>query len=219
MYDLKSILLPSEIKYRFGRIAGAKDKWLIQIPYLITNTKEDKPIQWINYGEYTESTDSMLLSEDITKFECTELPSEHEIKQEFIRFRELCPIYTVGQELHGSLFINSDKEEEQLHLKEKRSEVFDKLLIGISILLYGETIGINYAGRCIKWLRSTDFYDIPASSEYRDSTPGGLLKYKLKVVNKMIELMYLPAFSMVNMHKAMLTAMVPDWDKIIQCKQ
>lgn len=215
MFDFNSILLPSAFKFKFDRVAGTKDKWLIKISSLITIPNADNgAMQWINYGEYTESTDGMLLSEDITKSDCTVLPTEHEVKREFIRFRELCPVYTVGQELHSSLFINSDKEEEQLHLKEKRSEVFDKLLTGISILLYGELNGIDYAKRCIKWLRSTDFYYAPASTKYHDSEPGGLLKHTLKVVNKMLELLHLPSYSNVDMPKAILTALVHDWCKI-----
>ncbi len=213
MFDFNSILLPSALKYRFDRVAGTKDKWLIKIPSLITSPNGDNgAIQWINYGEYTESTDSMLLSEGINN--CTELPSEHEVKQEFMRFRELCPVYIVGQELHRSLFVNSDTEKEQLHLKEKRSEVFDKLLTGISILLYGDLNGIDYAKRCIKWLRGTDFYDAPASTKYHDSEPGGLLKHTLKVVNKMLELLKLSFYSNVDMPKAILTALVHDWCKI-----
>lgn len=217
MFDFKSTLLPSELKYRFSRIAGTKDKWLIQIPSLSTSTNGDNEfIEWIHYGEYIESTDRMSLAEDINKFDCTELPSEYEVKQEFIRFRELCPIYTAGQEIDSSLLIYSDNSEE---LKQRRNEVFDKLLTGISILLYGETTGINYAKRCIKCLRNTNFYDLQAPTEYRNSKPGDLLRHTLGVVNEMIKLTYLPAFNTVNIPKIMLNAMVPDWNKIIQCKQ
>ena len=68
---------------------------------------------------------------------------------------------------------------------------------------------------CIDWLRSTDFYTCPASTQYHESFPGGLCYHTLKVVNAIRDIIQLDAFAQsVSIHSAVLCALVHDWCKI-----
>lgn len=65
-----------------------------------------------------------------------------------------------------------------------------------------------------EWLRSTDFFVAPASTQYHDSEVGGLLKHSLRVYNNIIELMKVDKFSNADLASATLVALVHDWCKI-----
>lgn len=67
---------------------------------------------------------------------------------------------------------------------------------------------------CVTWLRSTDFYDAPASTVYHDSTVGGLVKHSLNVVDKISELVWIDSFRDVDIADAILVGLVHDWCKI-----
>lgn len=101
---------------------------------------------------------------------------------------------------------------------EELTEIYEELLIGAYILTHHTKIlpGNKYPFvPMIDWLRTTDFYTAPASSQYHDSFPGGLLVHSLKVYNKMIELISnVPSFSKVNVAEATIVALVHDWCKI-----
>lgn len=68
--------------------------------------------------------------------------------------------------------------------------------------------------QCIDWLRSTDFYQAPASTRYHDSVPGGLLAHTLKVYYNLVDLFSVSKFEDVNIGSAVLVALVHDWCKI-----
>ena len=69
--------------------------------------------------------------------------------------------------------------------------------------------------RCLEWLRSTDFYTCPASTQYHDSCPSGLLVHTLRVCNRTLELLDCSAFkNIVNVEDAIFVALVHDWCKI-----
>lgn len=68
--------------------------------------------------------------------------------------------------------------------------------------------------KCLEWLRTTDFYQAPASSIYHESHHGGLLKHTLEVVNQIGYLHQVPKFQKVNIEDAVLVALVHDWCKI-----
>ena len=70
------------------------------------------------------------------------------------------------------------------------------------------------ASRCIDWLRSTDFYNAPASTQYHDSCPAGLLRHSIRVFNHGVRLMNDKAFSSVTSDSIGLVALVHDWCKI-----
>lgn len=69
--------------------------------------------------------------------------------------------------------------------------------------------------RCLDWLRSTDFYTCPASTQYHDSHPAGLLKHSLNVSDRALELCECSVFSpYVAVENAVFAALVHDWCKI-----
>ena len=68
--------------------------------------------------------------------------------------------------------------------------------------------------RMLNWLRSTDFYDAPASTRYHESYKHGLLAHTLNVYNNMCDLWKLDKFHDVDIYSAALVALVHDWCKI-----
>lgn len=70
--------------------------------------------------------------------------------------------------------------------------------------------GINI----VQWLRTTDFYSAPASTQFHEAYAGGLVHHTLKVVAEIIELCKLPKFASVDITSAVLAALCHDWCKI-----
>ena len=69
--------------------------------------------------------------------------------------------------------------------------------------------------KCLNWLRSTDFYSAPASTQYHDSYPSGLLIHSLNVAVRAIQLLQSSAFSaLVQPEDAVFVSLVHDWCKI-----
>lgn len=73
---------------------------------------------------------------------------------------------------------------------------------------------LSYIQNCIDWVRSTDFYDAPASTRFHESFPHGLLYHTLKVYNEVIDFLSLPKFQSVSLSSATLVALCHDWCKI-----
>lgn len=68
--------------------------------------------------------------------------------------------------------------------------------------------------RCLEWLRRTDFYTCPASTQYHDSCSSGLLAHSLKVVYRILDLISAKSFVKVDVEDAVFSALVHDWCKI-----
>jgi len=66
----------------------------------------------------------------------------------------------------------------------------------------------------IEWLRTTDFYTAPASTQFHESYPGGLLVHTLQVYNQMCDLIQCNQFKNVNIASATLATLCHDWCKI-----
>ncbi len=66
----------------------------------------------------------------------------------------------------------------------------------------------------LDWLRSTDFYNAPASTIYHDAEIGGLLSHTLRVVYNIQNLSILDKFKGSAIHRAVLVALCHDWCKI-----
>lgn len=104
------------------------------------------------------------------------------------------------------------------------SDVFDIMLLAVCLSdafnKYGvgraDEVGMKQYTKATDWLRSTDFYDAPASTKYHGSYEHGLLVHTLDVVEQAIDLLNLPKFETVNMFSAMKCALVHDWCKINQ---
>ena len=69
--------------------------------------------------------------------------------------------------------------------------------------------------KCLEWIRTTDFYTCPASTQYHDSFHSGLLLHTLKVVSKCRELLKADTFGLnVSLAKAVRACLMHDWCKI-----
>ena len=70
------------------------------------------------------------------------------------------------------------------------------------------------ANAVIGWLNETDFYNAPASTQFHEAYPHGLLSHSLRVYNEMCDLIKIPKFSSVDVQSAALVCLVHDWCKI-----
>lgn len=97
-------------------------------------------------------------------------------------------------------------------------DMYEELLIGAYIMKNpAEKIYIGQSGKyaqMIDWLRTTDFYTAPASTQYHESFIGGLIIHSLKVYNEAMWLRKLPKFKNVPVESAAFVALVHDWCKI-----
>lgn len=101
---------------------------------------------------------------------------------------------------------------------EELIEAYEEILVGCYILNHPKeaiTDGENTRyGAMLDWLRSTDFYTAPASTQYHESFPGGLLVHSLNVYNEAVLLHEAPQFKHVNITTISYCALVHDWCKI-----
>lgn len=152
-------------------------------------------------GEYFDKVNVVHLQSGDNSF-------DDAIKRDFEKFKTR-PEYAVGHYVEDLVSMSL----------EAKVTMFETLLVGIEFLRSAES-GHNpddsYARveNCLNWLRQTDFYRAPASTQYHESYAGGLLHHSLCVYNRCIELMKSPAFSNVNCTSAALVALVHDWCKI-----
>lgn len=91
--------------------------------------------------------------------------------------------------------------------------MYEELLIG-AFLLQKEDMDTTGYEHTIDWLRTTDFYRAPASTQYHESFPGGLLVHSLNVYNKMLYLRVSEPFRNVDLAQATIVALTHDWCKI-----
>lgn len=97
---------------------------------------------------------------------------------------------------------------------------YEKLLIGCAFIKASKDFRFNpddcwkKIHKCLEWLRSTDFFTCPASTQYHESFPSGLLYHTIQVVNRTVQLMKSEPFSSVEVAGAILVALVHDWCKI-----
>lgn len=103
------------------------------------------------------------------------------------------------------------------------TQIYDNLLLGsMLITAFKRSNGADYESRmqsqvskCLEWLHTTDFYTCPASTQYHDSNPSGLLIHSLNVCREAIKLLESSAFQhKVNVEDAVFTSLVHDWCKI-----
>lgn len=95
-------------------------------------------------------------------------------------------------------------------------DVYEELLVGAYILNSNMTVELIKPNIQIvlNWLRSTDFYAAPASTQYHEAFPGGLLIHSLRVYNQMVDLHKVEAFKSTSIVEATIGALVHDWCKI-----
>lgn len=151
--------------------------------------------------ENCEGVDMLLSSELLTEEEGTAILAE------FSSFKTR-PEYFVGMKINVSEIS-----------AETAVELYETMLVGIMFIRahrggVDPDTSYNRFKTCLDWLRTTDMYTAPASTQYHESFPSGLLFHTLKVYSRIIELMELSAFKSVSYDSATLVALVHDWCKI-----
>lgn len=100
------------------------------------------------------------------------------------------------------------------------TEAYEILLVGsvfireFRVLKHNPDNCINRLNKCLNWLRTTDFYTCPASTQYHDSFPGGLLEHSLNVAERATDLLKCESFEKVPLDEAIFVSLVHDWCKI-----
>lgn len=103
---------------------------------------------------------------------------------------------------------------------EQAIDIYETLLAGITFIRAYESnhdpdnAFKKFNVTCLEWLRTTDMYTAPASTQYHESFHGGLLYHTLNVYNKAIELKGIKTFETIEIHSAALAALTHDWCKI-----
>ncbi len=95
---------------------------------------------------------------------------------------------------------------------------YEEVLIGCYILNHPheevKSDGSNGFAKMLDWLRTTDCYTCPASTQYHESFPGGLLIHSINVYNEALLLQKSAQFHSVNITTLSYVALVHDWCKI-----
>ena len=209
MFDLTNITSQKGAKIRFTR--KSSNLWEVKV-FGTKHGEGDICQDYMLWGRYDEATDACIPFPCLDNWTGVDV-SDEDIKAAFETFSLECPESIVGDLIPTHMLSEQSSIDDNIY-------VFEKLLVGASMLAYGEDTGIKYATRCINWLRSTDFYNAPASTRYHDAYVGGLLTHTLKVVNNVVQLMKLPQFALnVNIAEATLAALAHDWCKIDRYEQ
>lgn len=198
MYNL-DVISKGEFRFWFKR-RGMSCVW--DVFEMTKNINDADAVPLTTYYEESDLIDDFE-TEDSNIFD--------EIRKEFNMFREQRPEYCVGIPIDVRLISDCECSDELL---EERQYVFEKLLTAVIAMQETGDRGIDYARRCINWLRNGDFYTAPASTRFHEAEPGGLLKHTLKVVNAIYQISVVESFSEVKLHEAVLVALAHDWCKI-----
>lgn len=158
-------------------------------------------------------TSTMLLNESDRTLSVDMLSDiSADIFAQFDRFVADDPRYLVGKAIDESLLDDNANSEEAM---KERIKIYETLIVGCCLILYGHDKGASYAERCLQWLcTKTDFYYAAASTRYHEAYDGGLLKHTLRLVNNCLQLFKIDKFSRVNIAEAILCCLVHDWCKI-----
>lgn len=134
--------------------------------------------------------------------------SDDTVRKDFAKF-ELRPEYLVGE-----IFDTSS-----ISCVEAIS-IYESLLLGI-VFIRAQRAGQNpdsafdkFNKSCLTWLRNTDMYTAPASTQYHDAFHAGLLYHSIKVYNRSMELLHVSGFNSISIDSAALVALTHDWCKI-----
>lgn len=75
--------------------------------------------------------------------------------------------------------------------------------------------GTQQINKLLQYLRGTDFYVAPASTQYHDSVEGGLLRHSVATAHQALALLELDKFKgKIAPHSIIICALVHDWCKI-----
>ena len=195
MYDIEKLLeecLYENFKY-----------WFTKIDAKHYNAYSKEHGQNVGIVDCTNEKIEFLANDDCPGFNY----DEYDIAVgDFYTFRENRPEFYAMQQI-------------ELDPIEKEADQYQMLLAGAMGVRFFRTgknpdDGLKSAAQAISWLRSTDFFESPASTIYHDNYAGGLMNHCLKVVKYIQELRYAPVFSKVPEDSAILVALIHDWCKI-----
>lgn len=172
--------------------------------FAVINTASD-----IAIADYDVDKDIITLYDNDMSAEDTEAVYT-DIRKDFEMYTKR-PEFVIGTSIPEELLSDAPIDKERMGKLKSYCEQFIK---GCCYMMYEDEAAKKYSDRAIKWLTTTDFYTAPASTQYHDSDPSGLLRHTMKVVNRTIELTSLVPFSSVNIAEAIIVAITHDWCKI-----
>lgn len=186
---------------------------------IITCIEDMKPFSEFGYWfeRITENVFRIINTTDgsiVGTFDENARGAENDILEAFDAYKETRPEYSVGLKV-----FNKDVTPEGVDI-ELEKEQYIKLLVGLRLkTAYDKGVSnpddvIKGITSCIEWLVGTDFFTAPASTQYHEAFPGGLVHHTLKVYDELLSILMLPKFETVNKDDAILVALVHDWCKI-----
>jgi hypothetical protein len=151
----------------------------------------------------------------------TDLKWGEGVDSEAIDFDALKSDFTDFMALRPEAVVGAVIPKETIETTGENAAMYERILAGCVYLHYedDDDKALNVTGKCLEWLRTTDFFRAPGSIMYHDAEPQGLLKHSLRVVNHALSLMSLKKFSKVLRHEITLVSLVHDYTKIFRYSQ
>lgn len=196
MYDFNNLLERAAFHLWFTRVSDDV--------FDVFEVDSGKRIGWYHSKSGLYHPDESTKSEEGSSVE--RLIDLKEVKEQFEQFKASRPEYCLGLPWEE---VSSDPR-----------VAYETLLCAVTLcraFRKGQNVdkAVSAAHRCLEWLDTTDFYTAPASTQYHESYPGGLLHHSLKVYNMIIQLSKsIKAFSAISLDEIGLVALVHDWCKI-----
>lgn len=139
-------------------------------------------------------------------------PEYDDIKSEFNLYLTQRPEAVVGRTVEIQPF-NSTQDFIATNM-----ETYQKYIVGTALIDQFVRTQQDPDGavpiKCLEWLKRSDFYTAPASTQYHEAYPGGLCIHTLTVLNNAIDLCKLDKFKQVPVHMIARIALVHDWCKV-----
>lgn len=144
------------------------------------------------------------------EYDLPETVAINDVIADFAQFEQR-PEYKVGKEV----ILDASKTEEMIDEYEER-------ILGCILMKYEQRFDLDnyekYAwstfDALVSWLRQSDFYEAPASTQYHDSYHGGLLYHSLKVFNQLLSVRNIDKFKNISYMSSGIVSLVHDWCKI-----
>ena len=161
-----------------------------------------------NWSVY-DTRECKMLDLDTIEDEEERAKVEEDIKADFERFKKR-PEFAVGRPTIAMAEETADPV-----------EMYERLIIGLILQRFEMEHPLedpdNFlptVDKLMEWLRQTDFYKAPASTQYHESHVGGLLEHTFKVLDRGLDLIDCGSFSAVNAMSFEICALTHDWCKI-----
>lgn len=189
MFDYNSIPDYRDFTYWFIRSTPNK--------YSVVTTSDNEEVYTLIENDSSINLDSIEALDKVN--------DQATVESDFKKFKKR-PEYVVGSKVQISDSIDDNME------------MYEKLLVGC-VLIRNRAAGRDILNSksytvMIDYLRTTDLYNAPASTQYHGAFPGGLLKHLLEVYNEALDLATLPKFNNPEIASVAVVALTHDWCKI-----